>query len=166
MATLRTATPADLDAIMAIERAEFPADAWSAEAMAAELRAPHGRYLVAVDAVDAVIGYAGVRVGGTQSDVQTIAVVPERRREGIGRALLVELLAEARRRGATEAFLEVRADNPGARRLYEAHGFAEAAIRRGYYPGGVDAVVMRADLASGAPAPPATGARVIPEASA
>jgi ribosomal protein S18 acetylase RimI-like enzyme len=40
--------------------------------------------------------------------------------------------------------LEVREDNPRARRLYLRHGFAEAGIRRGYYqPSGVDAVVMR-----------------------
>jgi len=145
MVELRTATVADLEPIMAIERAEFPDDAWPAELMAAELAAEFGRYLVAVDGEE-VLGYAGVRVGGEQADVQTIAVIPERRREGLGRALLRELLAEAARRGAVEAFLEVREDNPGARRLYAAEGFAEVARRRGYYPGGVDAVVMRAAL--------------------
>lgn len=146
MVTLRTAVAGDLDAIMAIERAEFPVDAWSADMMAAELAAPFGRYLVATDAADAVVGYAGVRVGGAQSDVQTIAVVPARRREGVGRMLLLALLGEARERGATDAFLEVRADNPGARQLYEDHGFVEVAVRPGYYPDGIDAVVMRASL--------------------
>jgi len=146
MISLRTAVAGDLDAIMAIERVEFPADAWSADLMAAELAAPFGRYVVATDASDAVIGYAGVRVGGAQSDVQTIAVAPAHRRQGVGRALLSALLTEAVERGAREAFLEVRADNPGARQLYEDHGFAEVAVRPGYYPDGVDAVVMRARL--------------------
>jgi N6-L-threonylcarbamoyladenine synthase/ribosomal-protein-alanine N-acetyltransferase len=41
-------------------------------------------------------------------------------------------------------FLEVRADNPGARALYESLGFAEIAVRPDYYqPDGVDAVIMR-----------------------
>ena len=40
-------------------------------------------------------------------------------------------------------FLEVRADNPVARSLYDSLGFDEIGIRKGYYPGGVDAVVMR-----------------------
>lgn len=146
MVMLRTAGIDDLDAIMAIESSEFPDDAWSATMMSAELLAPFGRYVIATDVDGAVLGYAGVRVGGTQADVQTIAVIPERRREGIGRLLLGELLAEARRRGATEVFLEVRADNPGAQRLYEAHGFHQAADRPGYYPGGIDAIVMQAHV--------------------
>ena len=47
-----------------------------------------------------------------------------------------------------EVVLEVRKDNPRARRLYLRHGFTEIGIRRGYYqPSGVDAVVMRKVLA-------------------
>ena len=41
--TLRDATPDDLDAIMAIERASFPTDAWSDAMMQGELDSPHGR---------------------------------------------------------------------------------------------------------------------------
>jgi len=54
---------------------------------------------------------------------------------------------EARRRGAREAFLEVRVDNDAARRLYASEGFDEIGTRRGYYDNGrVDAVVMRREL--------------------
>ena len=54
------------------------------------------------------------------------------------------LIAEARDRGATELFLEVRADNPNAQALYESLGFEQLAIRPNYYqPDGVDAIVMR-----------------------
>jgi ribosomal-protein-alanine N-acetyltransferase len=43
----------------------------------------------------------------------------------------------------------VRADNESAQRLYERHGFAKIAVRRGYYqPSGMDAVVMRKELAT------------------
>jgi ribosomal-protein-alanine N-acetyltransferase len=57
------------------------------------------------------------------------------------------LLGEARRRGAVEAFLEVRVDNEAARALYARAGFAQVGLRRGYYDGGrVDAVVMRREL--------------------
>jgi ribosomal-protein-alanine N-acetyltransferase len=63
---------------------------------------------------------------------------------GIGSALLESLLAEAARRECTEVFLEVRADNPRAQRLYIRHGFADMGLRRGYYqPSGTDAIVMR-----------------------
>ena len=57
-------------------------------------------------------------------------------------------IEEARKRGCAEVLLEVREDNPRARRLYLRHGFTEVGIRRGYYqPSGVDAVVMRKELA-------------------
>ena len=77
----------------------------------------------------------------------TIAVAADRWSQGIGSQLLDRLLAEARSRGATEVFLEVRADNARAQRLYQWRGFAEVGIRRGYYqPSGMDAIVMRLDL--------------------
>lgn len=143
---LRRATAADLDAIMAIETAMFPSDAWSPAMMAAEIAGPHGYYLVAEAADGAVDGYAGLLAprGSGQADIQTIAVVDRARRRGLGRTLMLALLDEARRRGATEVFLEVRADNPGARALYDALGFTEIAVRPNYYqPDGVDAVIMR-----------------------
>jgi len=146
--TLRSATPADLDAIMLIEHRSFPTDAWSAETMAAELASPHGQYLV--DESDGiVIGYGGVRAlqGSPDADIQTIALIAEHRGEGRGRALLRALLASARERGAREVFLEVRADNPSAAGLYLAEGFEEIGRRPRYYqPDDVDAIVMRRDL--------------------
>lgn len=146
--TLRDATPADLEAIMAIENRSFPTDAWSSEMMAAELESPHGRYLVD-EHESAVIGYGGVRAlrGSADADVQTIALLAEFRGQGRGRALLRALLSAAVERGAREVFLEVRADNPSAEGLYLAEGFEEIARRPHYYqPDDVDAIVMRLAL--------------------
>lgn len=143
--TLRDATAADLDAIMAIERRSFPTDAWSAEMMAAELLSEHGRYLVD-DEEGAIIGYGGVRAlrGSADADIQTIAFDVEHRGAGRGRALLRALLDVARERGAREVFLEVRADNPSAEGLYLSEGFEEIGRRPRYYqPDDVDAIVMR-----------------------
>ncbi|SFS02478.1 ribosomal-protein-alanine N-acetyltransferase [Agrococcus baldri] len=168
---IRTATASDLDAIMAIERASFGASAWEAETMRAEIGSEWGRYIVAeeiatdgfagertaaesavaegADAADShrALGYAGLRSVGVEGDVQTIAVVEEARGRGIGRALLAELLIEAERRGVRELFLEVRADNPVARALYESVGFGEIGVRPRYYqPEDVDAVVMKKEM--------------------
>ncbi|WP_194420299.1 ribosomal protein S18-alanine N-acetyltransferase [Microbacterium abyssi] len=145
---IRTATAADLDAIMAIENASFPSDAWSGEAMAAELATDYGHYLVDEDAGQ-VIGYAGLRSirGNADADIQTIALVEARRGEGRGRAMLRMLLAEASARGAREVFLEVRADNPQAEALYRSEGFEEIGRRPRYYqPDDVDAIVMKVEL--------------------
>lgn len=146
--TLRTATLDDLPAIMHLERSSFPTDAWSEDTMGTEISSAHTHYLVD-DEDGAVVGYAGLRAlqGGTDADIQTIALDPERRGSGRGRALLRALLDEARRRGAREVFLDVRADNGVAESLYRSEGFVELARRVGYYqPDGVDAVVMRLDL--------------------
>jgi ribosomal-protein-alanine acetyltransferase len=145
---LRRADVDDLDAVMAIETSVFVTDAWSRSGMRHELASRDGYYLVATpEADDTVVeGYAGLLSlpGAPDADVQTIAVVPGARGRGLGRTLLTQLVAEARRRGAREVFLEVRADNPGAQHLYETAGFEAIAVRPRYYmPDGVDAVVMR-----------------------
>ena len=141
---IRTATAADLDAVMALEQAAFPASAWERATMAAEIASEWGRYLIAVDGDGRALGYAGLRAVGVEGDVQTIAVAEDARGRGIGRALLAELLDEAGRRGVRELFLEVRADNQVARGLYASVGFEEIGVRPRYYqPEDVDAIVMK-----------------------
>lgn len=147
---IRDADLVDLDAIMRLETETFVSDAWSRDVMAAELASPSTQYLVAVSG-DEVVGYAGLSApaGSEQADIQTIAVDPTHRRLGIGRVLLRQLLDLARSRGAVDVLLEVRADNPGAQRLYELNGFTAIAVRPRYYqPDDVDAVVMRFEVGS------------------
>ncbi|UYN83336.1 MAG: ribosomal protein S18-alanine N-acetyltransferase [Microcella sp.] len=145
---IREAGLTDLDAIMRLEAATFPSDAWSRDMMAAEVASPHTLYLAALSDGE-LVGYAGLSApaSSTQADVQTIAVDTTHRRLGIGTVLLRRLLDAARQRGAHEVLLEVRADNPAAQRLYELHGFAAIAVRPRYYqPDDVDAVVMRCEV--------------------
>lgn len=140
-------TAADLPAVMAIERATFPLDAWSEGMMRGELAdQPRTRHYVVAVVDDEIVGYAGVAAAADQADVQTIAVLEPFQGRGIGSALLTELLDEARRRGALEIFLEVRADNPRARAVYEHFVFEEIGVRRHYYDDGTDAIVMKRKL--------------------
>jgi len=148
-APLRAMTPADLDAVLRLELELFGEEAWSRTMLEGELaQQPASRqYLVAVEA-GTVVGYAGLLAAGLQADVVTIAVTGRRQGQGTGAALLEALLAEARRRGCTEVFLEVRVDNLRAQQLYRTRGFAQIGVRHGYYqPSGTDALVMRLDLA-------------------
>jgi len=159
-------TKEHITALMPYEREMFGAEAWTADGYRDELAdTRHRHYLAAVDAavvVDAVVapavapavdenqvllGWAGVRIVADSAEILTVGVIPAARRQGIAARLLAMLLDEARRRGAVEAFLEVRVDNPGAQRLYERARFVKVGVRRGYYDGGrVDAVVMRRAL--------------------
>ncbi|WP_353807354.1 ribosomal protein S18-alanine N-acetyltransferase [Agromyces sp. SYSU T00194] len=165
---LRRAEIGDLEQVMELERSIFVNDAWSADAMARELVDPHAHYLVATPADDAatVVAYAGLLAprGSGQGDIQTIAVAPDARAGGLGRALMQALLAEAWRRGAHDVFLEVRADNPVAQGLYRSLGFSEIGRRRAYYqPDGVDALVMRARLSAPVTRPAASVAVEVTE---
>lgn len=99
-------------------------------------------------------GFALGRAAGGEAELLTLAVIPEARRRGLGRALLVRFEAEARARGAAEVFLEVAADNLPARALYARAGYGQAGRRRGYYAAGpegpaTDALVLRRSLAEG-----------------
>ena len=122
--------------------------------MAEELAAEHTHYFVVTQLEaskpgDTVVGYGGVSKlsGSEQSDIQTIALAPEVRGKGLGRRLMNHLLGVAKKHGATEVFLEVRADNPAAHGLYLSLGFVEIDRRKAYYqPDGVDAVVMKLEL--------------------
>ncbi len=147
-------TDAHVDALMPHERSMFGPEAWSAAAYRSELADRRSRYyLAAEDADGTLLGWAGVMVIGPTAEILTVGVVPTARRRGLGRQLLAGLVAEAVRRGAREAFLEVRVDNPAALALYEADGFARVGLRPGYYDGGrVDAVTMRRDLTEVPPA--------------
>ena len=145
---LRRASVDDLDGVMAIETSVFANDAWSRDGMAHELASRDGFYLVATpDADDTrIVGLqrAAGAAGGSRRRR------PDHRRAARGAgggartALMGQMIAEARRRGVREVFLEVRADNPAAQSLYESLGFEGIAVRPRYYmPDGVDAVVMR-----------------------
>lgn len=150
--SLRTMTPADLEAVLGLEMALFGDEGWSRQMLEGELaEQPRSRYYLVADDDGAIAGYAGLLVAGVQADVVTLAVAADRWGQGTGSALLEALLAEAARRGCAEVFLEVRTDNTRAQRLYRRYGFTEIGIRKGYYqPSGADALVMRRDVTGGA----------------
>jgi ribosomal-protein-alanine N-acetyltransferase len=78
----------------------------------------------------------------------TVAVVPERRQQGLGEGLMAAAAEEARLRGATRLFLEVSTRNPAARGLYQRLGFAQVGRRKAYYANGDDALVLSKDLSA------------------
>lgn len=127
--------------ILNIERAS-QSSPWSETSFRNEINHKNGIFLVAEDR-DGVQGFAGLWVVVDEAHVITIAINPERRKEGIGRKLMIELLLHAIDRGATCSTLEVRAGNQPAIKLYEDLGFVRAGLRKKYYPDNKeDAVVM------------------------
>ena len=133
----------DIPAVGMLEQKLFPIDAWPLELFFDEFAQTETRQYLIAEVDGELIGYCGVMVVGRTADIQTIGVLPEYEGRGIGTAMLTSMLKEARRRGAAETLLEVREDNPRARRLYELFGFEHIHTRRRYYRDGVNAHVMR-----------------------
>ena len=135
--------PSDLDGVMAIEEVSFPTP-WSRGMFLEDFPRDFSDTLVAAGAEDEVLGYAVCWTIAGESHLLNIAVHTARRGQGIGRALLSECIRRAARAGASVIFLEVRAGNEAAQRLYRSMGFAFRGIRKGYYTdaGGEDAVIL------------------------
>lgn len=94
--------------------------------------------------------FALIRVIAGEAELLTIATSPDFQRQGLGRQVMQAWQNLARIHHATEAFLEVAADNEAAIALYLADGFAPCGSRTGYYSRknatSVDAIVMRKSL--------------------
>ena len=86
--------------------------------------------------------------------VVSVAVLPEFRRRGIGRELVVSALKALELHGGEECFLEVRTANVEAVKLYKDMGFDTARTVSHYYHDGADAFLMSIRLPY-APPPPA-----------
>lgn len=128
---IRPATTADASRLAVLERRSFT-DPWSEASFLEVLTLPGTVALIGeVDGV--AVGYFLAREILGSAELLNLAVTPERRRRGIGQALLEAGLAAVRSRGGREVFLEVRASNAAAQALYLGHGFRPAGRRRGYY---------------------------------
>ncbi|MCL7958567.1 MAG: ribosomal protein S18-alanine N-acetyltransferase [marine benthic group bacterium] len=143
--TVRAMRLADLDEVMLIERRSFSAP-WEESTFRGLMRRPSAALLVA-EVDDTLLGYSVMWFAADEGELGDIAVVPERRGEGIGRTLLLESIAVAASRGTRSLYLEVRESNHGARRLYEKAGFSVVGVRKQYYNEPVeDAIVMKLDV--------------------
>ncbi|MDR0449504.1 MAG: GNAT family N-acetyltransferase [Rickettsiales bacterium] len=85
------------------------------------------------------------RAAADEAEILTIAVHPDRRREGLASALIA--LMEKELKNAKKIFLEVSVENTAATQLYKSLGFSETAKRPGYYQG-VDAILMAKEIHS------------------
>ena len=142
---IRRMTAEDVPQVHAIEKAVF-ARPWTLEDFYREMTVNAcARYLVAEDQ-GRIIGYAGAWIVLDEAHVTNVAVTPEYRGMGWGRALMEALLQYAANLGAVYMTLEVRKSNEKAQNLYKSLGFVRVSVRKKYYEdNGEDGYLMALD---------------------
>jgi ribosomal-protein-alanine N-acetyltransferase len=143
---IRPMTEADVAGVFAVERAsyQFP---WSEGIFRDCLRVGYVCRVLAQGSQ--IIGYGVMSVGAGEAHILNLCVAQAHRCRGLGRRMLDYLLDRGAAAGMSEAFLEVRPSNTAAIRLYQAIGFEQVGMRRGYYQavgGREDAAVLRLSL--------------------
>ena len=137
----------DLDAVVAVERRAYD-HPWTHGIFQDCLTAGYCCWLSYQDAEVAGYGVMSVAVG--EAHILNLCVHPQRQGQGLGRWMLGQLLALARRHHAETAFLEVRVSNQAALHLYRSLGFNEIGLRKNYYPaaghGREDALMLALEL--------------------
>lgn len=139
---LRPTRLEDVRDLAMVEALCFPYERWSLEQLrdSLSLQTTYGWEVVEEGAV---VAFILVQRAGMESEILTLAVHPDYRRRGFGRNLVQKVLDSS---GAQTVFLEVAADNLAANGLYEACGFKQFGVRKGYYRragGNVDALTYR-----------------------
>jgi [ribosomal protein S18]-alanine N-acetyltransferase len=138
------ATAADLDAIVALEQAAFPAP-WRREFFEGELTSP-GRFSLVARRGSRLVGYLFAMYFFDELHINKIAVTAADRRQGIANRLMEHCTTFAVDNGVTSLSLEVRASNHSAQEFYRVLDFRPSYVRPRYYPDGESAVVMTKKL--------------------
>jgi len=134
--------PEDLAAVCAIEQ-QVQYAPWSEKLFADGLQ--RHRCIVAINQQHQIVGFSIVQFIVDEAHLLNIAVEPNQQKQGIGKLLLDDVLANSQQQKATTIFLEVRDSNQRAIQLYQAAGFNEIGLRKNYYPsaqGKEHAVIM------------------------
>jgi ribosomal-protein-alanine N-acetyltransferase len=137
----RRLDPDSARALALLEARSFP-DPWSEAAFVAAFARPAFAAFGLTDG-ETLSAYATFHFLGDEFEVLNIATAPELRGRGLASVLLAHVLQGTDKAGMYKGYLEVRAGNVPARKLYLNHGFSVVGVRKRYYPdNGEDALVM------------------------
>jgi len=133
---IRKVSDDDLEAIVSIQNKTPQASQWTQADYANLAGDPLGLILVAeLDTVTPpkIVGFAAFHRFIDEAELRNMAVDPAHQRQGVGRELLAEGRRQLLEQGAKQVYLEVRASNMPAQRLYYSAGFDLRSRRRDYY---------------------------------
>ena len=144
----RPLAPDDLAYVAALER-QIHAAPWTLGNFRDALAA--GYCTMVGEREGRIVAFGVLMLAPGEAQILNLSVVPDARRQGLGRALLRRLVDVAVRTGADQCFLEVRVSNTAALALYATEGFGAVGRRHDYYPATAtspreDALVLRRAL--------------------
>jgi ribosomal-protein-alanine acetyltransferase len=144
---IRPALATDVPGIVALEQASFEHAGEKLSQRRAGRLTQNPRLIVRVaesggKLLGWVAGLVWVRGKIPWGRVYAIAVDPAARGQKLGSRLMHNMLDVLQKRGAAQVFLEVRADNHAALRLYQKLGFVECRSLPNYYGAGLNAIRM------------------------
>jgi len=144
---LRTFAPSDFEVLWEIDQACYePAVAYSRRELKNYLSFSGADCIVAEAAVSKrdpeIVGFCVTARRGSWGYIVTMDVLSDWRRHGVGSALLGESERRMVARGVREVWLETAVDNAAGIAFWERHGYRNLGVRKGYYPGGRDALAM------------------------
>lgn len=144
----RPAVPGDAEALAQLDLLVNPSPWSSGQFISACRESSRERALLLEDGGN-LVGFVVYSLVLDEACIHNIAVHPDRRRQGLGAALLGCALSAAQSAGASRCYLELRASNRPAHELYTRLGFQLDGRRRDYYPldqGREDALLMSRQL--------------------
>lgn len=133
----------DLDSIWEIENTSFD-HPYSRKFLQYLLSSDNTLNLVA-ETSRKVIGYSSLKIEGNLAHLLSIAVHPQKRREGIG-SKLMQSMRKRLKNACERLFLEVRQSNKGAQKFYQKLGLQMRGRKKGYYSNGEDALIYSLSL--------------------
>lgn len=143
---IRVMTVEDLDQVMSLELACFSVS-WTEEAFYKELTENTLAHYLVLEEAGEILGYCGVWYIMDEGHITNVAIHPNHRRRGLGKALVEAMIGEAKAHAIGHLTLEVRVSNLGAIALYKRMGFDEAGIRPKYYTDNhEDALIMWVEI--------------------
>lgn len=146
--SFRPMQEADLPSVLATEQAAF-SHPWT-PGLFRDALSSYQCWLICLNGQP--IGHGVLQLILDEAHLLNITINPNQQGQGYGLALLTHLMDQAQTQGARDCYLEVRASNQAAYRLYERFGFNEIGRRPNYYPaaqGREDALVMACSLFEG-----------------
>ena len=142
----RRMQPSDIDRVIVNERGSYT-HPWTEAIFRDCLRANHECWVLSF--FGDVVGHSVLSSAVEEAHLLNVCIHPEQQGNGLGRELVKFMIDCARSKKARRIFLEVRASNIVAYKLYESIGFNEIGIRENYYPayiGREDAIVLGKEL--------------------